>query len=165
MRGSGFTKVLLSAVLVGALVFSAIMLAGCGCSRDKDGDDVKKKSTTETATIVGEWHLTEAIAVNQANTKLDLDEDTKAKTSIIIREDLSATMSFVDGTFLGKLTRTPEADMSYADAWNQYTVSAYTFSTTDGSVEIEFGYIVRNDGSQKPFIVMPIDNVSYYYDK
>ena len=165
MRGSGFTKVLLSAVLVGALVFSAIMLAGCGCSRDKDGDDVKKKSTTETATIVGEWHLTEAIAVNQANTKLDLDEDTKAKTSIIIREDLSATMSFVDGTFLGKVTRTPESDMTYADAWNQYTVEAYTFSTADGSVEIEICFSVRNDNSQKPFILMYDSGVNYYYNK
>ena len=122
-----------------------------------------KKKAAETATVVGEWHLTQAM--DQNNNELEIDATTKAKSTIIVREDLSATMSFVDGTFLGKLTRTPEADMSYADAWNQYTVSAYTFSTTDGSVEIEFGYIVRNDGSQKPFIVMPIDNVSYYYDK
>ena len=153
----------LGVVLAGVLTFSMLVLAGCGCSRDKDGDDVKK--TDEAATVVGEWHLTQAMRMDQANTQLELDKATKDKSSIIIRKDMTATMSFVDGTFLGKIVRTPEADMGYADAWNQYTVEAYTFTTADGSVEIEFGFIVRNDKSQKPFIVMPIDNVNYYYDK
>ena len=122
-----------------------------------------KKKAAEEITVVGEWHLTQAM--DSANNELELDAGTKAKSSIIVRDDMSATMSFVDGTYLGKIERTPNADMSYADAWNQYSVEAYTFSTSDGSIEIEFGFIVRNDGSQKPFIVLPIDTVSYYYDK
>ena len=165
MRRRKVGRILLGLALTGALALSAVMLAGCGCSRNKDGDNVKRKSTAEVATVVGEWHLTQAMAMDQNNTQLDLDQQTKAKSTIIIKEDMTATMSFVDGTFLGKIVRTPDADMGYADAWNQYTVEAYTFSTADGSVEIEFGFIVRNDKSQAPFIVMPIDNVNYYYDK
>lgn len=160
MRVSKKAKVLLAVALVGALAMGA-MLAGCGCSRDKEGD-VKKKQA-ETATVVGTWHLTQAM--DQNNKELDLDKDTKAKSTIIIKSDMTGSMSFVDGTFIGKFVRTPEADMSYQDAWNQYKVEAYTFTTSDGSVEIEFGFIVRTDGSQKPFIMMPIDSVSYYYDK
>ena len=155
---------ILTMAVVCALVFSAVVLAGCGCSRDKDGDDVKKKSKTpEVATVVGSWHLTQAM--DQNNESLELDAATLKQCTIIIRSDMTATMSFPDGTHLGKITRTPEADMGYADAWNQYSVEAYTFSTSDGEVEIEFGFIVRNDGSQEPFIVMPIDTVNYYYDK
>ena len=155
-------RIAVCAMLAAMLASAAMMLAGCGCSRDK-GDDVKKKAGTEEVTVVGEWHLTQAM--DSANNELELDANTKAKSSIIVREDMSATMSFVDGTYLGKIVRTPDADMGYADAWNQYSVEAYTFSTSDGSIEIEFGFIVRNDGSQKPFIVLPIDTVNYYYDK
>ena len=161
MRKSKLGRMLLSGALVLALAFSACVLAGCGCSRDKEGD-VKKKQA-EAATVVGTWKLTQAM--DQNNRELDLDKDTKAKSTIIIKSDMTATMSFVDGTYIGKIVRTPEADMGYQDAWNQYTVEAYTFTTSDGSIEIEFGFIVRKDGSQKPFIKLPIDTVSYYYDK
>lgn len=160
MRVSRMGKVLLGVALVCVLALGAV-LAGCGCSRDKEGD-VKKKQA-EAATVVGTWHLTQAM--DQNNRELELDSDVKAKSTIIIKKDMSASMSFVDGTYIGKIVRTPEADMSYQDAWNQYKVEAYTFTTSDGSVEIEFGFIVRTDGSQKPFIMMPIDTVSYYYDK
>ena len=164
MRREKAGRQLMRLALAAILVASAVVLAGCGCSRDKDGDDVKKKSKTpEVATVVGDWHLTQAI--DQNNNTLELDAATKKQSTIIIRSDMSATMSFVDGTYLGKIERTPSADMSYADAWNQYTVEAYTFSTADREIEIEFGFIVRNDGSQDPFIVMPIDTVNYYYDK
>lgn len=121
------------------------------------------KQATEQEDLLGTWHLTQAM--DESNEQLELDAATKKACSIIIRSASSATMSFPDGTFIGSVRRSPESDMSYADAWNHYTAQAYTFRTTDSTVEIEFGYIVRNDNSQRPFIVMPIDSVNYYYDK
>lgn len=164
MRVSKMGKALLAVALVGALAMSAV-LAGCGCSRDKEGD-VKKKQA-DTATVVGTWQLKEAMDRN--DNKMVLDQETIEKSTIIIKKDMSATMSFVDGTYLGKVTRTPDADMSYQDAWGQYKVEAYTFSNADGSVEVEFCFLVRIDGSQQPFIVLRIDDGvaydTYYYDR
>ncbi len=154
------TKTLVMSALAVALVVCLGALAGCGCSRDKNGDNVDK---TTDITLSGEWHLTEAM--DQNNNSLELDADTKNKTTIIIKDDLTGSMSFTDGTYLGKFTRTPDADMTYQDAWGQYEVEAYTFTNADESVEIEFAYVVRKDGSQAPLIRLDINTTSFYYDK
>ena len=157
-------RILCLTLAAALLILSSIAITGCSCSKtdDQNGDDMKKK-TAEKVTVVGSWHLTQAL--DQNNNSLDLDKETLAKSTIIVKDDMSATMSFVDGTFLGKIERTTASDRAYQDAWNHYSVEAYTFKTSDNEVEIEFAFIVRSDGSKQPFILLPIDMVNYYYDK
>ena len=153
------SKILVACAVAGMLAFSAAMLAGCGCSRDK-GDDVKKDKDAQT--VVGEWHLN--YGVDKSNNVFEIGDAVKKTSYITIKEDMSAVMGMADGTYIGKIVENKD-DLQYSDAFGHFKGTSYTFITSDGSIEINFGYVVPTDKKEKPFIMMPIGDDSYYYAK